>query len=74
VFVCKVINALTFRKILKNVGNKTKNTSSKICIFSMMQNIRMQYELHESLHGPEITKATIVMSQPVRKIQSQAYF
>jgi hypothetical protein len=27
-----------------------------------MQNIRMQYELYEGLHGPERTKAAAIMS------------
>jgi hypothetical protein len=37
-----------------------------------MQNIKMQYELYEGLHGLKSTKGAALISQVVRKIQRQA--
>ena len=42
--------------------------SLKIYNFSTMQNIRIQYELYEGLHGPKRTETAALMSQLVRKI------
>lgn len=39
--------------------------------FSTLQNVRMQYELCEELHGPERTKAAALTSQPAREIQTR---
>ena len=54
-----MINAATFRTALKTVEMNSENMSSKIYKqdFSIMQNIRMQYELYEGLHKPKITEA-----------------
>ena len=64
-----MVNAETFRTALKAVGKNSENMSSKIYNFSTMQNIRMQYELYEGLHGPR--KTDCIMSQLVRKVQRQ---
>jgi hypothetical protein len=42
------------------VGKNMENMSSKIQSLSTMQNIRMQYELYEGLHGPRKTEAAAV--------------
>ena len=68
-----MLNSVTFRTALKAVGKNSENMSSKIYNFSTMQNIRMQYELYEGLHGP-IKTISCTMSQLVRKIQRQADF
>jgi hypothetical protein len=49
---------MTFRTALKALGKNAENMSSKICNFSTMQNIRMQYELYEGLHESQRTEAT----------------
>jgi hypothetical protein len=54
-----MINAMTLRKALKDVGKNSENMSSKICNFSTMQNIRMQYELNEGSHEPACLKDTM---------------
>jgi hypothetical protein len=69
-------DSVTFRTVLKAVGNNSENMSSKIhkqcksCSlqdFSTRQNIRMQYELYEGLNGPERTDACTLMSQLSQK-------
>jgi hypothetical protein len=62
----KMIITVTFRSALKAVGN-SKNLSSKMCNFSTMQNIKLDYELYEGLHGPKKTRSNFTMSQLVRK-------
>jgi hypothetical protein len=54
-----MINAATFRTALKTVEMNSENMSSKIYKqdFSIMQNIRIQYELYEGLHRSKRTKA-----------------
>ena len=64
-----MVNAEIFRTALKAVGKNSENMSSKVYNFSTMQNIRMQCELYEGLHGPKRTEAAILKSQLVRKIQ-----
>lgn len=49
----KMVNAEIFRTSLKAVGKNSKNMSLKIYNLPTMQNIRMQYELYEELHGPK---------------------
>jgi hypothetical protein len=53
-------DAETIRTALKAVGKNSENMSSKIYKqdFSTMQNIMMQYELYEGLHGPKRSEAT----------------
>ena len=51
-------NAVTCRTALKAVGKNIENMSSKIYNFSTMQDIRMQHELYEGLHGPRKVEAT----------------
>jgi hypothetical protein len=62
---------VTFRTVLKAVGNNSENMSSKIHNslqdFSTIQNIRMQYELYEGLYRPERTEAFALMSQLSQK-------
>jgi hypothetical protein len=68
VFLSKMTNAVTFRTALKAVGKNSENMSSRIYNFSTMQNIRIQYEFYEGLHGPKRTETAALMSQLVRKI------
>ena len=67
-----MVNTGTFRTALKAVEKNSKNMSSKIYNLSIMQRIRMQYELYEGLHESKGAKAATVMSLLLRKIQSQA--
>jgi metal-responsive CopG/Arc/MetJ family transcriptional regulator len=62
---------VTFRTALKAVGKNAKTMSSKICNFSTMQNITMQYELYKELHRAKETRGSCTMSQLVRKILRQ---
>ena len=55
-----MINVGTFRTVLKAMEKYSKHVSSKIYNFSTMQNIRMQYELYEGLHGPKRTEAAVL--------------
>jgi hypothetical protein len=64
-------DAVTFRTALKAVGKNSENMSSKyinqcksysLQDFSSIQNIIMQYELYEGLHGPERTEGATLMS------------
>jgi hypothetical protein len=73
---------VTFGTAIKAVGKNSENMSSsevqeyinqcKNCYlqdFSTMQNIRIQYELYERLHGPERTDAAALMRRSlIRKI------
>ena len=54
-FLSKMVIAMIFRMALKAVGKNYENMSLKIHNFSTMQNIRIQYELYEGLHGPKRT-------------------
>ena len=58
--LANMVNGVTFRTALKAVGKNSENMSSKIYNFSTMQNIRMQYELYEGLHGPKRTEAAVL--------------
>lgn len=51
-----MVTAVTFRTALKAVGKNSEN-EFKMYNFSTKQNIRMQYELYERLHGPKRTEA-----------------
>ena len=53
-------NTVSFRTAIKVVGKNSENMSSRIYKqeFSTMQNIKMQYELYEGLHGPKRSEAT----------------
>lgn len=46
-----MVDAETFRTVLKAVGKNSENLSSKIYNFLAMQNIRMQCELYKELHS-----------------------
>ena len=48
------------------VGKNSENMSSKIHNFSIMQNIRMHYELNKRFQEPKRTEA-VNLSQLVRK-------
>jgi hypothetical protein len=61
-----MVNGETAKTALKAVGKNSENMSSKIYNFSTIQNIRMQYELHQELHRSKGTSYT--MTQLVRKI------
>jgi hypothetical protein len=45
-----MVNEGKYRRALKAVGKSSKCISLKIYNFSIMQKIRIQYELYEGLH------------------------
>lgn len=72
VFLSTMVNAMTFRTVLKAVGKNSENMSLRIYSFSTIQNIRMKYNLYEELHRPKRINAASLMNQLVSKIQWQA--
>ena len=52
-----MVNADTFRTVLKPVGKSSENFSSRIYNFSTMKNIRMQHELYKELSRSKRTEA-----------------
>lgn len=63
-----MVNTGTFRTALKAMGKNSENMSSKIYNFSTMQNIRMQYELHEGGFMDLKNRGCCSVSHLVRKI------
>jgi hypothetical protein len=64
--LAKSVNTVTFGTALKPKGKNSENMSSKIHNFSIMQNIRMHYELNKRFQEPKRTEA-VNLSQLVRK-------
>jgi hypothetical protein len=58
-------STVIFRTAIRAVRKNSENMSSRIYKqdFSILQNIRKQYELYEGLHGSERTEAVALMSQ-----------
>ena len=57
-FLSTIVNAVTSRIALRDVGKSSENMSSRIYNFSTIQNIRMHYELYEELHRPKRKKGS----------------
>ena len=64
----KMVNAVTFKTVLKPAGKISENMSSRMYNFSTPQNIRRQYELYEGLYGLKKTRGSCTMGSFVRKI------
>ena len=56
-----MVNTRTFRTAAKAVEKNSENMSSKIYNFSIMQNIRMQYELYKRLDRKKRDKPGVVV-------------
>ena len=59
--LAKSVNTVTFGTALKPKGKNSENMSSKIYNFSIMQNIRMQYELYKRLDRKKRDKPGVVV-------------
>jgi len=55
-----MINAGPSGQLLRLWKRTLNNMSSKICNFSVMQNIKMPHELHEVLHEAKGTETVIL--------------
>ena len=58
-----MVNVEAFGTTLMAMGKNSENKSSIMYNFSAMQNIRMQYELYEGIHGPKSTKTDASLSE-----------
>jgi hypothetical protein len=57
ILIEKLITIVTFSTTLKTVGKNSENMSYRNYKFPAMQDIRIQYELHDELHRPKSTEA-----------------